>query len=242
MNWHTRYTQQANWTRNLRSYIFERTNLPGAQRVLEVGCGTGAVLSDLPEGPSIYGLDINHEALIECGLYAPRAARVQGNALTLPYPDRSFDIVYSHFLLLWVRDPLQALREMKRVTKRGGYVIAFAEPNYLNRVDEPEELVPLGKWQTKSLQRQRADPGLGKRLAELFFTAGITIRETGQIQAGTSEFSLEEWEIEWEVIRSDLMGHVPEQDLHRMKELDKQAREQGKRILHVPTYFAWGQA
>ena len=242
MNWHTRYTQQANWTRALRSYIFEKTDITHAQRVLEVGCGTGAILSTLPAGPAIYGLDIDREALIECKFHAPRALPVQGNALSLPYPDRSFDIVYCHFLLLWVGDPLKALREMKRVTGQNGYVIAFAEPDYLQRIDQPAELVPLGKWQSESLRRQGADPGLGAHLAELFFEAGIRITETGTIQSSGTEPSLDEWEVEWEVIDSDLQGRIPEQELQRMKAMDKSAREHGQRRLYVPTYFAWGEA
>jgi SAM-dependent methyltransferase len=241
MNWHTRYTQQANWTRALRSYLFEQTGLRNAARVLEAGCGTGAILSGLPEGPAIHGLDIDRQALVECRLHAPRAWLVQGNALRLPYPERSFDIVYSHFLLLWVKDPLGALLEMKRVTKRGGHVIAFAEPDYLNRLDEPQELVRLGKWQTESLRRQGADPGLGARLAQLFFEAGISIRETGTIQNPDMKLSLEEWQIEWQVIESDLHGWISDQDTRRMKDLDQQARQQGRRTLHVPTHFAWGK-
>jgi len=241
MNWHKRYAQQANWTRELRTYIFEQTGLRSAHHVLEAGCGTGAILSKLPEGLSTYGLDIDHEALVECKLHAPRAVLAKGDVLELPYPDRSFDIVYSHFLLLWVGNPLRALQEMKRVTKKGGYVIAFAEPDYLNRVDEPQELIPLGNWQTESLRRQGADPGIGARLGELFFEAGISIRETGAIQNADQKPSMEEWKIEWEVIESDLRGVIPDQEVQRMKVLDRQAWEQGTRTLHVPTYFAWGQ-
>ncbi|MCK7482052.1 MAG: class I SAM-dependent methyltransferase [Candidatus Moduliflexus flocculans] len=48
MNWHARYSQQAKWTRNLRAYIFDKIKLDDATRVLEVGCGTGAILSELP--------------------------------------------------------------------------------------------------------------------------------------------------------------------------------------------------
>jgi ubiquinone/menaquinone biosynthesis C-methylase UbiE len=241
MNWHTRYAQQANWTRDLRSYIFEQTGLRNAKRVLEAGCGTGAVLSELPEGPEAYGLDLDLPSLRECRLHAPRARRVQGNVLRLPFPDRSFELVYSHFLLLWVKDPYQALQEMKRVARKSGFVIAFAEPDYLQRIDRPAELMPLGRWQTEALQRQGADAGLGARLAELFFDAGIRIVETGTIQNGDTQVSLQEWELEWEVIESDLRGSVPASDLQRMKELDQTAREKGGRVLQVPTYFAWGR-
>lgn len=241
MNWHTRYAQQATWTRALRSYIFEKINLKNMQRVLEVGCGTGAILSELPNLSSCHGLDIDPEALTQCRAHVPNASLLRGNALRLPYQDNSFDVVYSHFLLLWVGDPLQALKEMKRITRSGGYVIAFAEPDYLSRVDQPDELTPLGKWQTESLKRQGADPSIGARLADLFFEAGIEIIETGTIQSQGGEPSPDEWGLEWDVIESDLAGSVPTADIQKMKQMDKQARQQKKRLLHVPTYFAWGR-
>lgn len=242
MNWHTRYTQQANWTRDLRTYIFDKVGLKNARGVLEVGCGTGAILSGLPRQPHIFGLDINADALAECRIHAPHALLLQSDALQLPYLNQSFDIVYSHFLLLWVRDPVRALQEMKRVTRVDGYVIAFAEPDYPSRVDQPEQLIPLGKWQTESLVRQGATPNIGARLADLFYEAGIKIIETGIIQSREQEPSHEEWEIEWEVIESDLKGWVKDADIQNMKRLDKGAREQKKRVLNVPTHFAWGRA
>jgi len=242
MDWHTRYTQQATWTRDLRAYLFEKAGLANARRVLEVGCGTGAILRGLVTSGSLYGLDLNPAALAECRVHAPEAALVHGNALSLPYSNKSFDIVYCHFLLLWVRDPLQALLEMKRVTKSGGYILAFAEPDYSNRIDKPEELVQLGKWQVESLKRQGANPSFGGRLAESFFQAGIKINETGTIQGVEKESSPEEWEIEWAVIESDLAGFVPVEDIQRMKRSDQRARARGERVLHVPTFFAWGQA
>lgn len=241
MNWHKRYAQQAAWTRDLRSYFFEKAGLANARRVLEVGCGTGAILHELVAPASIYGLDINLPSLAECQIHVPRTMLVQGNAFSLPYSDQTFDIVYCHFLLLWVNDPLQALLEMRRVTKPGGHILAFAEPDYSQRIDKPEELIPLGMWQIESLKRQGADPSFGSRLAESFFEAGIKINETGTIQGVEKEPSHDEWEMEWAVIESDLTGIVPDVDIQKMKALDAQARTRGERVLHVPTYFAWGQ-
>jgi hypothetical protein len=102
-------------------------------------------------------------------------------------------------------------------------------------------LIPLGKWQTDSLRNQGADPGLGRRLAGMFFEAEITIRETGRIQSAEQKPSLEEWKIEWEVIESDLRGSMPDERLQKMKEMDHRARQEGRRVFYVPTYFAWGQ-
>ena len=187
-------------------------------------------------------MDIDASALTQCRVHVPSASLVQGDALQLPYANQLFDIVYCHFLLLWVSDPLQALREMKRVSKPEAHVIAFAEPDYSARLDEPRELVPLGQWQTESLKRQGADPELGGRLADLFFRAGIAILETGTIQNEESDPSPQEWETEWAVIETDLAGFVTREDIHMMKRLDQQARARGERLLHVPTYFAWGHA
>jgi len=239
MNWHSRYTQQAKWTRDLRVYIFDKIRLNDSPKVLEVGCGTGAILSELPTQLQFHGLDIDPTALKQCQIHMPFASLTRGNALQLPYSDNSFDAVYCHFLLLWVDDPIQALLEMKRVARK--YVIAFAEPDYAKRVDKPDELILLGKWQADSLRQQGADPNFGVRLAESFFQAGINIIETGTIQSVGNEASLEDWEMEWAVIESDLAESVSGEDIQKMKEMDKAARERNERLLHVPTHFAWGR-
>ena len=46
-DWHSRYQQQAGWTRAMRHFIFRRLDLQPGKRVLEIGCGTGAITSDL---------------------------------------------------------------------------------------------------------------------------------------------------------------------------------------------------
>ena len=248
MNWHHRYLQQAAWTSNLRGYLFDKTGLPQGRRVLEVGCGTGAILSTLQTSASpsrtmsLHGLDLDAAALNEAHLHAPTGFLTRGDAHSLPYPNQSFDIVYCHFLLLWVDDPLRALTEMKRVTKSNGYVLALAEPDYTARTDQPDELIVLGKWQNESLQRQGADISIGARLADLFSRAGINIIETGAIQSRENDaLSLEEWHNEWDVIEFDLAESVTKKEIAHLKKLDERSRKDGTRVLDVPTYFAWGQ-
>lgn len=241
MDWHSRYTQQAAWTRELRAYLLDKALVTRAQRVLEVGCGTGAILGELVTPASLCGLDIDPVALNECKTHAPRATLARGNGLFLPFADQAFDIVYCHYFLLWVGNPLQAILEMKRVTRQHGHILALAEPDYSNRMDKPDELIELGRWQTESLRDQGADPGFGSRLAETFFQAGIHINETGTIQDLNKEPSAEERKMEWAVIESDLAGNIPDAEIQKMKQLDEQAWERGERVLHVPTYFAWGQ-
>ncbi|MBV6397242.1 MAG: Ubiquinone/menaquinone biosynthesis C-methyltransferase UbiE [Anaerolineales bacterium] len=240
MNWHDRYVQQAGWTRDLRNYLFNQAGLKEAQRVLEVGCGTGAILSDLTFPAAPHGLDLDAGALVDARRHAPGAILVRGDALALPYADFIFDITYCHFLLLWVRDPLQAAREMARVTRPQGFVLALAEPDHTARVDKPDSLAQLGKWQTESLRAQGADVSLGARLAQTFDRAGIEIVETGAIRQG-HEAAIGGQEQEWAVITADLRGRVAEGEIHKMKLLDIEARARGERVLHVPTYFALGR-
>ena len=251
MNWHARFSQQADWTRELRAYAFDKVGLKRAERILEVGCGTGALLADLPARCAVHGLDLEPDRLTEARVHVPGAALVCGNALSLPYPAGSFDITFCHFLLLWVHDPLQALREMRRVTRPEGFVLALAEPDYGGRVDQPKELRPLGRWQAESLRRQGADPDLGRRLASLFAEAGIKVIETGSLRGspgsstgrgrGTHPLKPGEWELEWAVLEADLAGFVPAMKLQRMKKKDEEAWQRGERVLYVPTYYAWGR-
>jgi ubiquinone/menaquinone biosynthesis C-methylase UbiE len=238
MNWHSRYLQQAAWTRDLRAYLFEQAGLANARRVLEVGCGTGAILHDLTTPASLYGLDLEPASLAECRINAPAVSLTRGDGLFLPYPDKSFDIAYCHFLLLWVKDPLQVVREMARVSH---CVLALAEPDYSQRVDEPPTLASLGKWQTESLRRQGANPNFGARLAETFYQAGIKLVETGPIQGQEVMRTSKDWENEWAVIEADLAGIAPSGEIQKMKMLDETARRRGERTLHVPTFFAWGK-
>jgi ubiquinone/menaquinone biosynthesis C-methylase UbiE len=241
MDWHARYLQQANWTRDLRAYLFEKAGLDKAHRVLEVGCGTGAILGELETPASIHGLDLNPDSLAECRIHTSAATLTRGNGLSLPYANQTFDITYCHYFLLWVNDPLQAVLEMKSVTRKHGHILAFAEPDYFARVDRPAALSILGDWQRESLRRQGADPGFGARLAETFFQAGIKIHETGTIQSVKKDPTVEEREMEWAVIEGDLAGSVSDAEIQKMKRIDKRAWQQGKRVLDVPTYFVWGQ-
>ena len=137
-----------------------------------------------------------------------------------------------------MHDPLQVVREMARVSRS---VLALAEPDYSQRVDEPSALTALGKWQTESLIQQGANPSFGAQLAETFFQAGINLIETGPIQGQAVMRSVEDWENEWAVMESDLEGIAPSGEIQKMKNLDEIARKRGERTLHVPTYFAWGK-
>lgn len=250
MNWHARYLQQARWTENLRSYLFNKAEIAAAGRVLDLGCGTGALLEDLPvkAGAAVHGADLSLPAVIEASVHAPGAHLLCADGASLPYADLTFDVVFCHFVLLWVSEPFPVLEEMRRVTRAGGAVLALAEPDYGGRIDYPPPLEQLGRWQADSLRGQGADPTMGRKLAGLFARAGFRQVETGVLggewrasMPGDLSRGTRERNLEWEVLQADLAGKIPAHDIQKMKKLDDEAWKTGERVLFVPTFFAWGR-
>jgi len=247
--WHERFTQQAGWTKDLREHLYSRAGLQVGQRVLDLGCGTGVLEVELIQevGTRAFGVDIDLPNLRLAASNSVQASLAQGDAHSLPYPDGCFDIALCHFVLLWTQDPGRVVREMRRVTRSGGAVLALAEPDYGGRIDYPPELAVLGEWQIDSLRKQGADPLLGRKLAGIFNASGLESIETGVLGGQWSDRpAQEERRSEWATIQADLefiselrrKSGLSIQELHRLEET---AWLSGERVLFVPTFYAWGR-
>lgn len=120
----------------LKALGHERTGIHAGARVLEVGCGFGLETLRLARlvapGGFVAGCDLSSDFLAEARRRANAAkldinfeeARVEA----LPYPDQSFDVVWSERLLIYVPDVARAATEMRRVLRAGGHV-ACIEPD-----------------------------------------------------------------------------------------------------------------
>ena len=243
-DWHSRFVQQARWTQELRHYLYGRADLKNAHHVLDVGCGTGVLATELEKlcQADVLGLDIAHNFLELAMRKTGRAKLVQGDAHHLPFSTQTYDLAACHFVLLWVTDPFQVIQEMKRVVRPGGAVLALAEPDYGGRIDYPQELAILGDLQRVSLRQQGADPLMGRKLANIFHKAGLVSVETGVLggQWATAP-SKEDWELEWRTLEHDLkQTSGPVMSPEALKALDWEAYQNGERILFVPTFYAMG--
>ncbi len=97
--------------------------LAGA-RVLDLGCGTGYTLTRLPEGVRAVGLDYAPAALRLSSRRQSGAALVRGDARRLPFADAVFDAVLALDVLEHLDGDEQAAREIRRVIKPNGVLIA----------------------------------------------------------------------------------------------------------------------
>jgi ubiquinone/menaquinone biosynthesis C-methylase UbiE len=121
--------QAEHWREEL---ILSGTTLVPGTRLLEVGCGVGAVLGILGEafpGVALAGVDVE-ERQVEAarGYLAGLGAKVdlrQADALALPYANASFDHIWMMWFLEHVANPVAALREARRVLVPGGALTAI---------------------------------------------------------------------------------------------------------------------
>ena len=101
------------------------------QKILEIGVGPGSTLEFYPPTSQVVGIDISASMIKEA---QKRASRLNsGNryefhvmdALNLEFPDNSFDVVLAAYVITTVSDPVRVCREMLRVVKPGGQIIAI---------------------------------------------------------------------------------------------------------------------
>jgi ubiquinone/menaquinone biosynthesis C-methylase UbiE len=118
---HFWYRVRRNMTHDfIRKYFEDRKNL----NILDVGCGTGALLRELNQYGKVQGLDFSPRAVSFCkerGLLNVE----QGSATDIRYENNTFDLVLALDILEHIDDDKKAMAEIHRVLKPGGVAIIF---------------------------------------------------------------------------------------------------------------------
>jgi len=108
--------------------LAEACGIGPGKRVIDIGCGkgTGSVYLAEKYGCQVTGIDMDERLLGEAQALAEKRGvedRVlfrKGDALKLPFSDRSFDAAFSQAVLVLVRDQKKAVQEALRVIRPGG--------------------------------------------------------------------------------------------------------------------------
>jgi SAM-dependent methyltransferase len=114
-------------------------------RVLEVGCGGGNVLEQMPGHR--YGVDLSRFILEKARRrLGGGATLVRADATRLPFADASFDRVFCSEVLEHVLEPEAVVAEMRRVLRSDGIaVVSVPNEGLINRVKEMLFKLPLGR-------------------------------------------------------------------------------------------------
>jgi ubiquinone/menaquinone biosynthesis C-methylase UbiE len=242
--WHERFKEQSKWTAPLRAFLFSQVEAKKAQRILEVGSGTGAIINDFKDQPgkTVVGIDLLLDRCIFAKKRYDEFEFVEGNAISIPFETHYFDLVFCHYFFLWMnKNAHQAIKEMIRVTRKGGTIIALAEPDHTARIDYPPELEPLGKAQTRELINQGIDADMGRKLPQLFSGAGLKDIRFGQSGFQTNIGLLPtSFESEWSTLENDFENRLSIDEIQKYKTIDERAWKNGQRIMVVPTFYAIG--
>jgi SAM-dependent methyltransferase len=113
------------WYRGRRLIVrseLDRLGLPSDARVLDAGCGSGRTLEDLVAYGSVSGLELDPDAAQIASSRGCGEVKV-GRLETLPWEDGTFDLITCLDVLEHIPDDRQALIELRRVCKPGGWMV-----------------------------------------------------------------------------------------------------------------------
>jgi len=161
---------------------------------------------------------------------------VQALAEDLPFEDGSFDVVYCSWLLLWVRDPAEAVAEMKRVSR--GWIFCMAEPDYGARIDHPEDLSELGEILADGIREDGGDPHIGRKLRDVFNNCGLEPEISIHPGVWDIDRLREEAEAEWDFVRMTAGDSADSETLGRLKESWDKALAAGTLMQFNPVFYA----
>jgi len=212
----------------LSSQMADLATVQPGQRVLDVGCGPGALTAELVArfGPAaVAAVDPSEPFVASARSRFPDVDVRLASAEQLPFEDASFDATVAQLVVHFMTDPIAGLAEMRRVTRSNGVIAACVWDHAGGRG-------PLGVFWEAARQ---VDPSVadesqlaGARrghLGELFEAAGIREVELGTVSAPLEHPTFDAW---WEPYTAGVGpagAYVARLDPERREELRQRCRE-----------------
>ncbi len=226
----------------LSSRLADFAGVAAGQRVLDVGCGPGALTAELVErlgAPLVSAVDPSEPFVEAVRERHPDVAVERASAERLPFADGAFDVALAQLVVSFMADPVAGLREMARVTCAGGVVAACVWDLAGGRAplspfwDAARALGPDVEDESK---RAGAREG---HLAELFEGAGLTEIVEDVLVVSLEHRTFEDW---WEPFTLGVGpagAHLANLDATRQAELRDRCRENLPAAPFVLNAQAW---
>jgi SAM-dependent methyltransferase len=163
----------------------------GKPQLLDVGCGSGwSTYAFATAGYDATGIDLNPAAFEPPSHDACRLQ--EGNAIQIPFPADSFDVVTCYQCLEHVPDPGRALDEMVRVCRPGGAVVIVG-PNLVSPFPALVHASKPSSWSSLRLRRRPDTPRhpYGNTVPEILATSVFRAAQlTGKLIRRSPHFSM----------------------------------------------------
>jgi SAM-dependent methyltransferase len=217
--------RQAGWYRAHRRELYRQLGLGRYGRVLEVGCGSGAITAELaarvPRGAGVSG-----------------ASFVAADAARLPFRAGAFDAVVTAFSLVWIANRGAFLREADRVLDAEGVFVALAEPDYEGIVEYPEA-ASTRELVVGAVEGWGGDPACGRKLPALLSRAAFEVFKFGVLNsAWTPGRILDEEEEELRLLQKLVAPKAGAESLQAAARAREEAAAKGERCYFLPIFYA----
>jgi ubiquinone/menaquinone biosynthesis C-methylase UbiE len=221
--------------------LADYAGVSSGQRVLDVGCGTGALVAELAArlGPAaVTAVDPSEPFVAAVGERFPEVEAHRAPAEELPFQDATFDAALAQLVVHFMADPVVGIREMGRVTRPGG-VVAACVWDFGGDADPLSLFWAAARALDTQVEGEAHLAGAREgHLAELFEEAGLREVEDTVLSITVEHPTFEDW---WEPFTlgvgpggSYVAGLAPD-EVERL-------REEARKRLPDPPFALTGQA
>ena len=210
----------------LASLFADFSSVAAGQRVLDVGCGPGALIAELVQrGAKVSAVDPSPQFVAAAQERYPAADVRQATAEQLPFGDDEFDAALAQLVVHFMADPLHGIEEMVRVTHEEGVVAASVW-------DMAGGRAPISPFWSAARELEPGVEGESNRagaaegeLARLFVQAGLREVEEKALPVHVEHPTFEEWWLPFTLGVGPAGEYYQRLEPTRQRELEQHLRE-----------------